>query len=72
MKNINWKARLRNKVWLAAVAAALLLAAQGILPLFGVYFDYDKWMYAVNTVLSALTALGIIIDGSTPGIGDGQ
>ena len=70
MKKIDWKSRLKNKVWLAAMASAIILAAQGILPLFDINFDGGNIQNAINGLLSILVGLGIIIDPTSAGIGD--
>lgn len=71
---INWKVRIRNKTWLAAFVALVvsfvydLLAAFGIVPSVG-----EDWvMSTVQTALTLLTALGVLIDPTTPGAGDSE
>ncbi|WP_160693370.1 phage holin [Clostridium sp. C2-6-12] len=65
--NINWKARIRNKTfWVSLVGAVVLLIQQ-----LG-FKDLIPSNYAdiVNSVLSILVMLGIVIDPSTKGISD--
>ena len=69
---INWKVRIRNKTWLTAFVALVvsfvydLLAAFEVVPAVG-----EDWvMSTVQTALALLTALGVLIDPTTPGAGD--
>lgn len=71
---INWKVRIRNKTWLAAFVALVvsfvydLLAAFEVVPSVG-----EDWvMSTVQTALTLLTALGVLIDPTTPGAGDSE
>lgn len=71
-RKINWKKRFENKAWLVMAASAVLLGVQAILALFGVTFDGQKWLTAVNILLGILTAIGVVVDPTTKGIGDGE
>ena len=69
---INWKVRLRNKTWLASVLALIvsfvydLLAMLEVVPAIG-----EDWLMSViQTILTLLTALGVVIDPTTAGAGD--
>ena len=69
---INWKVRLRNKTWLASVLALavsfvydLLAMADFVPPL-----SEDWLMSLIQTLLTLLTALGVVIDPTTDGAGD--
>ena len=69
---INWKVRLRNKTWLASVLALIvsfvydLLAMLEVVPAIG-----EDWLMSViQTVLTLLTALGVVIDPTTQGATD--
>ncbi|MBQ4581307.1 MAG: phage holin [Clostridia bacterium] len=69
---INWKVRLRNKTWLASVLALavsfvydLLAMADFVPPL-----SEDWLMSLIQTILTLLTALGVVIDPTTDGAGD--
>lgn len=71
---INWKVRLRNKTWLTAIIALIvsfvydLLASFDVVPAVG-----EDWvMSTVQTVLTLLTMLGVVIDPTTPGAGDSE
>lgn len=69
---INWKVRLRNKTWLASVLALIvsfvydLLAMLEVVPAIG----KDWLMSVIQTILTLLTALGVVIDPTTQGAGD--
>ena len=66
--NINWKARLTNKTfWVAIVSAIVLLTQQLGLSIFPI-----NWADILNTVLTILIILGIVVDPSTNGISDKQ
>ena len=69
---INWKVRLRNKTWLASVLALiisfvydLLAMAEYVPPL-----SEDWLMSLLQTLLTLLTALGVVIDPTTDGAAD--
>ena len=68
---INWKVRLRNKVWLTTMAAAVcafvfdMLAMLEIAPA----VTEDAVMQAV-TAVTLLGMLGVVIDPTTEGAGD--
>lgn len=66
---INLKKRFRNKAFCLAFASAVILLLQqiglsNILP--------DNIMDIINTILSLLVMLGVVIDPTTKGIGDSE
>lgn len=71
---INWKVRIKNKLFWLAIIPALFLLAQQVLGLFGITFDFtdvqDKVLAIVNTVFELLAILGIVTDLTTNGVGD--
>lgn len=71
--NINWKVRLRNKqFWLYAISAILALSIE-VLPLFGVNFtaaESQEVMNIVQSVLTFLAVMGVIMDPTTEGLAD--
>lgn len=69
---INWKIRLKNRTWLAAVLALLVTFVYDLLGMLGIAPKVEQgWvMNLVQTVLTLLTALGVLIDPTTPGAGD--
>lgn len=65
MLGIDLKARLKNKAFWVAMASSIGLLVQQ----FGVNLP-GNYTVIVNTILTILTMLGIIVDTSTLGIGD--
>jgi phi LC3 family holin len=64
--NIDWKARLQNKIfWVSLVSAVVLLTQQ-----LGFNIFPSNWADVLNTILSIFALLGVIIDPSTKGISD--
>lgn len=72
--NINWRVRVRNKIWLASLMAAVVTFAFDMAGLLGLTppLAQETVMQAVSAVLTLLTALGVVIDPTTPGAGDSQ
>ncbi|EKQ56604.1 MULTISPECIES: phage holin [unclassified Clostridium] len=66
MLTIDIKARLKNKAFWVAMASALALLIQQL----GLNIIPGNFSEIVNTVLTILTMLGILVDPSTPGISD--
>lgn len=69
---INWKVRIKNKVWLAAIAALVVKFAYEALAMFEIFPAVgEEWvMNVINTVLALLSMLGVIIDPTTAGVSD--
>lgn len=69
---INWKVRLRNSAWLAAFLATIVAFVFNVMEMFGVapQLTQDTVMQAINALLTILTAIGVVIDPTTPGTGD--
>ena len=69
---INWKVRLRNKTWLASVLALAVSFLYDLLAMF-VYVPplSEDWLLSLTqTLLTLLTALGVVIDPTTDGAAD--
>lgn len=66
MKNIDWKIRIKNKAFWVAGFAFIALTGQ----VFGLYQVPEGWDTWVNSVLALLTAMGVIMNPTTKGIGD--
>ncbi len=66
MLGINLQARLKNKAFWVAMASAIALLVQQL----GLNIIPDNYTEIVNTILTILTMLGIIVDTSTPGLSD--
>ena len=76
MNEINWKVRIKNKVfWIALIPAVLLLVQTGC-SVFGVELDFgtlqDKLLAVVNALFAVLVILGIVADPTTEGLGDSK
>lgn len=69
---INWKVRLRNKTWLASVLALIVSFAYDLLAMVDVVppLSADWLMSLMQTLLTLLTALGVVIDPTTDGAAD--
>ena len=72
IKNINWKARIKNPVfWTTVVPAAVsfiycVLGALGIVPA----LTENMVLNLMTAAITALTTLGVLVDPTTAGIGD--
>lgn len=71
---INWTVRLKNRTWLAAALALLVTFVFDIFALFEIApaITQDSIMQLVNTVLTILGGLGVIVDPTTPGMADSE
>lgn len=71
---INWKVRLRNKTWVASLLALVVTFVYNMLAAFEVVPAVtEEWvMGIISTVLTLLTALGVLIDPTTPGASDSE
>jgi len=69
---INWKVRLRNKTWLASVFALAVSFGYDLLAMLEVIPPLSEdWLLSLfQTVLTLLTALGVVIDPTTDGAAD--
>ena len=71
---INWKVRIKNKVWLAAFAALIVSFVYDAIAMLGIVPTVDEgWIVnVIETVLALLSMLGVVIDPTTQGIGDSE
>lgn len=69
---INWKVRLRNKAWLMSVIALVITFVYDLLSMLEIVPAVTKdWLMSiVQTALTLLAGLGVLIDPTTPGVGD--
>jgi len=71
---INWKVRIKNKLFWVTVIPALLLIIQTVASLFGFEIDLStiqgKLIAVVDAVFGLLTALGLVVDFTTEGVND--
>lgn len=71
---INWKVRLRNKPWLAAMIALIVSFVYDLLAMIEVVppVAEDKVMSIATLLLSLLTGVGVLIDPTTQGVADSE
>lgn len=69
---INWKVRLRNKTWVASMLALVVTFVYNLLAMLEIVPAVsEEWvMGVIQTVLTLLTALGVLIDPTTQGVQD--
>lgn len=71
---INWKVRIKNKMFWLALIPAVLLLVQVVAAVFGYTLDLgdlgNKLLAVVNAVFGILTLLGIVTDPTTAGLSD--
>lgn len=73
---INWKVRIKNKVFWITIIPAVLLFIQAVASVFGFSIDLgelgNKLLYVIETAFVILSILGIVTDQTTVGIGDSE
>ena len=73
---INWKVRIKNKVFWITIIPAILLFIQAVASVFGFNIDLgelgNKLLYVIETAFVILSILGIVTDQTTVGIGDSE
>ena len=73
---INWKIRIKNKVFWLALVPAVLLLVQVVAAVFGIDLNLDapgdKLLAVVNPLFAVLTILGVVTDPTTAGISDSR
>lgn len=73
---INWKVRVKNKLFWLSVIPAVFLVIQMALAVFGISVDFadlqGKVLALVDAVFALLAILGITVDMTTQGIGDSK
>ena len=69
---IYWKVRLRNKTWVASLLALVIAFVYNLLAMLGIEVPVtQEWVTGiVGTVITLLAGLGVLIDPTTPGMGD--
>jgi len=72
---INWKIRLQHKPFLLALFSLILLLAQQVAAIFG--YDLtgamsEQLTSILNTVLSILVLMGVVVDPTTRGTKDSE
>lgn len=72
---INWKVRLQHIPFLLGLFSLLLLLAQQVVAIFGYDFTgvmSEQMSSILNTVLSILVLMGVIVDPTTRGTSDSE
>ena len=73
---INWKVRIKNKVFWLALVPAVLLLIQVVAAVLGIDLKLDalgdKLLAVVNALFAVLTILGVVTDPTTVGISDSK
>lgn len=71
---INWKVRVRNKLFWLSIIPAALLVVQTVATPFGYEWDFvvlnQQLAAVVNAVFAVLSILGVVTDPTTDGVGD--
>jgi len=73
---INWRVRLKNKVFWVTIIPAILLLVQAVASVFGYTLDFtdlkSKLIAVVEAAFVVLASLGIVVDPTTYGVGDSK
>ena len=76
MSEINWKVRIKNKIFWIALIPAVLLLVQTVCSVFGIELDFgslqEKLIALVNALFAVLAILGIVADPTTEGLYDSK
>lgn len=73
---INWKVRIKNKMFWLALIPAILLLITSIASVFGYELNFtalgEKLAAVVEAVFALLAILGIVVDPTTEGVKDSR
>lgn len=73
---INWRVRIRNKIFWVAIIPAVLVLIQVVAAVFGYTLELgelgNKLIAAVNAVFVVLSILGVVNDPTTSGLSDSK
>ena len=73
---INWKVRIKNRLFWVEVIPAVALVVQAIAAVFGWTLDFTtligKLLAVVDAVFALLVILGIVVDPTTEGVRDSK
>lgn len=73
---INWKIRIKNKMFWMSFIPAVLLLVQVVAQVFGVSLDMgmltEKLLAVVNAAFSLMVILGVVTDPTTAGLSDSK
>ena len=72
--NINWKVRIKNKLFWLAIIPAVLLMVKSIAAVFGIEIEVAdvgaRLATVVEAVFGVLIILGVVVDPTTKGASD--
>ncbi|WP_190318843.1 phage holin [Paucilactobacillus nenjiangensis] len=76
MMKINWKVRIQKKSFWVFIVGFIGSLVTATLPRFGIVADvqgWEQWAYSIiQIVFGGLAGLGIVVDNTTPGLGDSE
>jgi len=71
---INWKVRIKNKLFWVSLIPAVLLLVQAVASVFGFTLDLgelgNQLLTVVNAVFGVMAVLGVVTDPTTAGVSD--
>ena len=69
---INWKLRIQNKTVLLAIIGAIVACVYQILGVVGIVpcVSESEVINVVGIIVNLLVAVGVVVDPTTPGVGD--
>jgi len=72
MAKINWKVRFKNKAFLITFTTTVIAFLYQLLAMFGIVpaISEDVVTQLVMMIINVLATLGIVVDGTTKGVGD--
>lgn len=72
MKKINWIVRFKNPVFWTTIVPAIVTCVYAVLGALGIVpaLTENMVLNIMTVVITALTALGVLVDPTTDGIGD--
>ncbi len=74
--NINWKVRVKNKMFWITLIPAVLVLIQAVASVFGFTLDLgdigNKLVFLIEAIFVVLGILGIVIDPTTNGVTDSE
>ena len=71
---INWRVRIKNKIWLGSFLSLIVSFVYSMLSMFDVFPDVTKnsVIELLNQVLTFLGLIGVLVDPTTAGLGDSE
>ena len=73
---LNWKVRLKNKLFWVEVVPAIALVIQAVAAVFGFTIDLStmtgKILGVVDAVFALLVIMGVVVDPTTVGVSDSE